>query len=217
MVLFVMGWRLPASALALLLLVLLLVQQGLEALPLSTRGRWVVDAASGQRVKLRCVNWAAHMPAVVPEGLDKQPLGGIVARVAALGFNCVRLTWATYLFTRPRYENRTVAGSLVALGLDEAAVGVEANNPLLSGLTVREAYDEVVRAIGEAGLMAVLDNHVSRPQWCCASDDGNGFFGDLLFDPDEWLRGLDAVATRFRGIPQVSATATLRDPKCPSP
>ncbi|MQL82907.1 hypothetical protein Taro_015383 [Colocasia esculenta] len=196
------AWLPAASALVLLLPVLFL-HQGVEALPLSTRGRWMVDAVSGQRVKLRCVNWAAHMPAVVPEGLDKQPLDDIVARVAALGFNCVRLTWATYLFTRPRYENLTVAGSLSALGLDEAAAGLAANNPFVSALAVREAYAEVVRAIGEAGLMAVLDNHVSRPQWCCASNDGNGFFGDLFFDPEEWLRGLEAVATRFRGSPQV--------------
>lgn len=181
--------------------------RGGMSLPLSTSGRWVVDAVSGGRVKLRCVNWAAHMPAVLAEGLDRKPVDGIAARVASLGFNCVRLTWATELFTNPRYENLTVDGSLRSLSLSSAAAGVAANNPSMSGITVREAYDEVVRAIGEAGLMAVLDNHVSRPQWCCGRDDGNGFFGDAYFDPEQWLRGLGTVAQRFRDRPQVTATA----------
>ncbi|CAA6665941.1 unnamed protein product [Spirodela intermedia] len=163
------------------------------SLPLSTSGRWVVDAVSGRRVKLRCVNWAAHMPAVLAEGLDRKPVDSIAARVVSLGFNCVRLTWATELFTSPRYENLTVAGSLRSLALSSAEVGVAANNPAMSGVT--------------AGLMAVLDNHVTRPKWCCGGDDGNGFFGDAYFDPEQWLRGLGTVARRFRDRPQVTATA----------
>lgn len=154
-------------------------------------------------MKLRCVNWAAHMPAVVAEGLDKQPLNSITMRAASLGFNCVRLTWATHLFTKEHYENLTVGESLRSLGLDKALEGVKRNNGGMVGMGVREAYDEVVKAIGDAGMMVVLDNHVSRPQWCCGGQDGNGFFGDLYFDPDDWLIGLDFVARRFRGYSQV--------------
>ncbi|XP_017701932.1 glycosyl hydrolase 5 family protein-like [Phoenix dactylifera] len=192
-----------------------------HALPLSTSGRWVVDSASGQRVKLHCVNWAAHMPAVLAEGLDRQPLDGIAAGIAGLGFNCVRLTWATHLFTKESYENLTVSESLSSLGLGDAFDGVRRNNGWMVGITVREAFDAVVKAIGEAGLMVVLDNHVSRPQWCCGDDDGNGFFGDTYFDPEEWLRGLEFVATRYRSDnPQVvgmSMRNELRGPNQSEP
>ncbi|KAG1346507.1 glycosyl hydrolase 5 family protein [Cocos nucifera] len=160
------------------------------------------------------------MPAVLAEGLDKQPLDGIAARIAGLGFNCVRLTWATYLFTNESYENLTVSDSLTSLGLEDAREGVRRNNGRMVGMTVREAYDAVVKAIGEAGLMVVLDNHVSRPQWCCGNDDGNGFFGDLYFDPEEWLRGLELVARRYRDSPQVvgmSMRNELRGPNQSEP
>ncbi|KAJ6850939.1 uncharacterized protein M6B38_262355 [Iris pallida] len=198
-------------------LAFLLSAYGAQSLPLSTNGRWVVDAATGGRVKLRCVNWVAHMPAVLPEGLDRRPLDAIAAAVASLGFNCVRLTWATQLWTDDgRYGRLTVAGSLGSLGLHGAIEGIARNNPSMLGLAVREAYDAVVRALGEARVMVVLDNHVSRPQWCCGRDDGNGFFGDTYFDTDEWVRGLQIVAERYRSSRQVvgmSMRNELRGPK----
>ncbi|KMZ57931.1 hypothetical protein ZOSMA_80G00230 [Zostera marina] len=58
--------------------------------------------------KLWCVNWAAHMPVVLAEGLDRRPLPEIVDLIANLGFNCVRLTWAMHMFTVPRYVSLTV-------------------------------------------------------------------------------------------------------------
>ncbi|KAJ4951820.1 hypothetical protein NE237_028652 [Protea cynaroides] len=174
-----------------------------NSLPLSTSARWVVDTASGRRVKLSCVNWVAHMEPMVAEGLDKKPLQDIASKVASLGFNCVRLTWATYMFTRTLPVNFTVARSLNSLGLGKAVLGIASNNPTLLNLTILQAYDAVVDELGASGLMVVLDNHVSRPKWCCGADDGNGFFGDTYFDPEEWLQGLNIVANRFSGKSQV--------------
>ncbi|KAF8379617.1 hypothetical protein HHK36_029058 [Tetracentron sinense] len=187
-----------------------------DSLPLATSTRWIVDAASGHRVKLSCVNWAAHMQAMVAEGLDKRPLKEIAARVASLGFNCVRLTWATFMFTRKHYANITVAQSLDSLGLREASTGIAENDHWLLNLTLVEAYEAVVNELGAQNLMVVLDNHVSKPQWCCGNDDGNGFFGDMYFDPEEWLQGLTIVAKRFKGKPQVvgmSMRNELRGPR----
>lgn len=206
-----------ALLLLLLLLPLLLQkQEQVESAPLSTRGRWIVDEETGSRVKLRCVNWAAHMPVVLAEGLDRRPLPEIATLIVDLGFNCVRLTWATHMFTVPRYLSLTVAGSLREQNLTEALEGVRRNNPRMTAMTVAEAYEEVVIELGIAGLMVVLDNHVSKPQWCCGREDGNGFFGDTYFDPEEWLRGLDLVARRFNPFPQVVAMSMrneLRGPK----
>ncbi|XP_022873525.1 uncharacterized protein LOC111392407 isoform X5 [Olea europaea var. sylvestris] len=53
--------------------------------------------------------------------------------------------------------------------------------------------------------MVVLDNHVSLPTWCCSNNDGNGFFGDVNFDPKEWVQGLSIVARTYKDNPAVVA------------
>ncbi|GKE93093.1 ricin B, lectin domain, glycoside hydrolase [Tanacetum coccineum] len=71
------------------------------------------------------------------------------------------------------------------------------------GLTVVEAQNAVINELAKEDIMVVLDNHVSLPKWCCGDDDGNAFFGDEFFDPDEWVQGLVAVASRYKGNPTV--------------
>ncbi|GFZ16440.1 cellulase (glycosyl hydrolase family 5) protein [Actinidia rufa] len=167
--------------------------------------KWIVDAASGRRVKLTCVNWPGHLHAMVPEGLHKKPLTHIAAFVSSMGFNCVRLTWATYMFTRPYFTNLTVEQSLDRWGLEEARAGLTQNNPGLLGLTLVEAQKALVSGLGAQKIMVVLDNHVSYPKWCCHGSDGNGFFGDEYFDPGEWLMGLTTVAKLYKDEPTVVA------------
>lgn len=172
------------------------------SIPLSTRSRWIVDDHSRARVKLACANWAAHLEPMLAEGLDKKPVGHIATRVKDMGYNCVRLTWATYMFTR--YATTTVARSFHSLGLHDAADGIARNNPGLLNLTVVDAQRAVVEELVQKGLMVVLDNHVSQPMWCCGDHDGNGFFGDVNFDANEWLHGLEIVAKRYRDTPMVN-------------
>lgn len=64
--------------------------------------------------------------------------------------------------------------------------------------------------------MVILDNHISKPGWCCSNSDGNGFFGDKYFDPDVWIQGLTKMATMFNGTSNVvgmSLRNELRGPK----
>ncbi|CAA0812124.1 Cellulase (glycosyl hydrolase family 5) protein [Striga hermonthica] len=167
--------------------------------PLSTSSRWIVDRATGGRVKLACANWVSHLQPMIAEGLEKKPLAQIARQIAGNGFNCVRFTWATYAFTRPDYYGLTVSQSLNKYNLTAAKAGIEGNNPWAMGLKVVELHQAVVNELGKNNLMVVLDNHVSLPGWCCGSDDGNGFFGDPNFDPNEWLQGLAAVARTYKG------------------
>ncbi len=74
----------------------------------------------------------------------------------------------------------------------------------------------VVSSLGENGVMVILDNHVSKPGWCCGNNDGNGFFGDAYFDPDVWVDGLTKMATMFAAVPSVVAMSLrneLRGPR----
>eukprot|EP00249_Psilotum_nudum_P037202 c989_g1_i2 orf=284-1903(-) len=185
-------------------------------LPLATNSRWIVDEADGSRVKLACMNWVSHLQPMVAEGLSKQPLDTITSTIRAMGFNCVRLTWATFMFTNSSLGQQTVSQSFTSLNLIHALSGIVKNNPDLVALPVVEVFQTVVSSLGKNGLLIVLDNHISKPEWCCSNTDGNGFWGDTYFDPDVWAEGLRIVASLFKDSPQVVAMSMrneLRGPR----
>lgn len=71
-------------------------------------------------------------------------------------------------------------------------------------MTYHLQYDQaVVSNLGDNNVMVILDNHISKPGWCCSNFDGNGFFGDKYFDPDVWVTGLTKMATLFRNSTNV--------------
>ncbi|KAL7160003.1 hypothetical protein ABFS83_01G065500 [Erythranthe nasuta] len=182
-----------------LLFVLLQIVAYCNSVPLSTNSRWIIDQQTGKRVKLTCANWVSHLQPMIAEGLEKKPLSYIAKKISETGFNCVRFTWPTFMFTRPDYYNLTVSGSLDKYNLTAAKSGIAKNNPGFLSMKVAEVHKAVVNELGKNKVMVVLDNHISQPGWCCADNDGNGFFGDALFDPTEWLKGLTAVATAYKG------------------
>lgn len=142
-----------------------------------------------------------HVGPMLPEGLDRRPVGKLARHVNLMGFNSIRLTYATYMYTR--HANLTVAQSFRDLGLHKALKGLSKHNPHLIDLTLVEAQKAVVEEFGSHGLMVVLDCQVSKPMWCCANDDGNGFWGDKYFDPKDWLQALKMVATHYKDTPAV--------------
>ncbi|XP_043687894.1 glycosyl hydrolase 5 family protein-like [Telopea speciosissima] len=187
----------------------------LPTLPLYTNSRWIVDE-DGKRVKLACVNWAGHLPPLLAEGLSKQPLDTISKKIVSLGFNCVRLTWPTFMVTNDTLSSMTVHDSFQSFNLLESIAGLQVNNPSLFNITIVQALQEVVKNLGENNVMVILDNHVSKPMWCCNRYDGNGFFGDRYFNPRIWLDGLNKIATIFNGVNNVigmSLRNELRGPR----
>ncbi|XP_039034025.1 glycosyl hydrolase 5 family protein-like [Hibiscus syriacus] len=71
-------------------------------------------------------------------------------------------------------------------------------------------------SLGKHNLKVILDNHISKPGWCCTNLDDNGFFGDKYFNPDQWITGLTRMATLFNGVTNVvgmSLRNELRGPR----
>jgi len=67
------------------------------ATPLSTDGRFIVDA-NGLRVRLAGVNWiGAHMDDGVVAGLDRVHRSALAETIASLGFNCVRFPFSVWM------------------------------------------------------------------------------------------------------------------------
>jgi hypothetical protein len=62
-------------------------------LPLSSSGRWIVDA-NGDKIPIVGVNWPGAADTMLPEGLQYQSIETIVSKISGLGLNAVRLTFA---------------------------------------------------------------------------------------------------------------------------
>ncbi|WP_234367508.1 glycoside hydrolase family 5 protein [Streptomyces pluripotens] len=141
--------------------------------PLSTRGRYIVDA-NGNRFKLKAGNWDGAQghylgsgdpvaPANnehgevsynIPLGLDRVPIAQILADLHHLGLNAVRLPYADALI----HDTSTVPDTAVAA------------NPRLRGDTPLQVYDSVVAALTADGFAVILNNHTTSYRWCCGLD-----------------------------------------------
>ncbi|ESQ41662.1 hypothetical protein EUTSA_v10015466mg [Eutrema salsugineum] len=181
--------------------------------PLSTKSRWIVDE-KGQRVKLACVNWPAHLQPAVAEGLSKQPLDSISKKIVSMGFNCVRLTWPLDLMTNDTLaHNVTVKQSFEGLKLFEDVLGIQTHNPKILNLSIFRAFQEVVSNLGQNGVMVILDNHLTTPGWCCSDNDLDAFFGYPNFDPLVWAKGLSKMAFLFRNATNVVGMSLRNEPR----
>lgn len=159
-------------------------RQARPPLPLSTRGRDIVDA-TGAVVQLGCANWyGADQLDYVVGGLNFHSLAYIAGEIAALGFNCVRLPFGVQMVV----DNPVLAAKTVTA------------EPALAGASALQAFDATVAALDAAGLMIILDNHVSRNDWCCSTSDGNGLWYTTEYNASVWRATWLAVAARYAGV-----------------
>ncbi|MFD9128829.1 glycoside hydrolase family 5 protein [Kitasatospora sp. NPDC059571] len=167
--------------------------------PLSTRGRWIVDA-DGNRFRLRSSNWdgaqgswtgsgdaadpanhhAGQDSYGIPIGLDRAPLAVLLADFHRLGLNSIRLP----------FSNAMVHGTAP---VPDAAV---AANPQLRGRTPLQVYDAVVAALTGDGFAVILNNHTNTSRWCCGVD-GNERWNSSQ-STQQWEDDWVFMARRYR-------------------
>jgi len=158
-----------------------------QQLPLHTVRHWIVDA-KGHRVKLAGVNWyGADNTEFSVGGLAYQPLSTIAHEVKAMGFDSVRIPWSNELVE----TNPVVPAYAVAA------------NPDLKGKHALEVLDRTVEALAREGLYVILDNHVSRADWCCNEGDGNALWHSPAYPESRWLEDWRFMAHRYRNQPAV--------------
>ncbi|MFG3119560.1 glycoside hydrolase family 5 protein [Streptomyces sp. NPDC048197] len=167
--------------------------------PLSTRGRYIVDA-DGNRFKLKSANWhgaqgswngsgdiadpANHHDGEksdqMPLGLDRAPIPKILAGFHELGINSIRLPFSNEML----HDKRPVPDSSVAA------------NPQLRGKTPLQVLDAVVTATTAEGFAVVLNNHTNTSRFCCGLD-GNERWNTSQSTAqweDDWL----SLARRYK-------------------
>ena len=155
--------------------------------PLRTEGHHILDSA-GHTIRLTSVNWYGFdEKEFVAGGLDHASLNEIVAQIRSIGVNSVRLPWANETLERnPLPPEYAVAA-----------------NPQLKGKHAMEVMDTVIAALAEARIMVILDNHVSRADWCCSETDGNGLWYNAEYPEAKWLADWKTIAHRYKNQPWV--------------
>lgn len=189
-----------------------------QLLPLHTSSRWILDA-SNKRYKLKCINWAGHMEANVPEGLQHASVASIAQIISSSGFNCVRLTFSIDMALNQNAKVSESFGTLAArTGADATAVSdlwnrVKEKNSWAENVSVSDVYGRVIDELGALNIRVILDNHVSHSSWCCNLDDGNGWWDESspyiasnsrFFNTQQWLQGLSAIAKFAAAHPGVA-------------
>jgi endoglucanase len=154
---------------------------------LRTSGRWILDA-NGQRFKLASVSWYGFdSPDFVAAGLDHVALPTLAERIRQLGFNAVRLPFSNELVeTNPTVQSARLSA-----------------NPGLQGLQAMQVLDRVIDALAAQGLVVLLDNHISKADWCCSDSDGNGLWYTAAYPESAWLADWRVLATRYLTRPAV--------------
>ena len=155
--------------------------------PLHTEGHRILDA-HGHPLRLTSVNWYGFdEKEYVAGGLDHAPLASIVQQIKKIGVNSVRLPWANETLER----NPPVPDYALAA------------NPKLKGKHALEVMDAVIAALAKAHIVVILDNHVSRADWCCSDADGNGLWYSSEYPESSWLADWQTIVRRYRSQPWV--------------
>jgi len=167
------------------------------AAPLSTSGRFIVDA-HGKRVRLAGVNWyGASEDFGVPVGLDSTDRCALAKLIAAQGFNCVRFPFSVWMTqqTAPVPDQYLV------------------KNPDLQGSTPIQVYDACVKALTDEGLIVIPNCHLLDFGWCCSNDDTNGLWFNDRWDIAQFTAAWQDIATRYAGNPLVAAIDIKNEPR----
>ncbi|KAK7989046.1 hypothetical protein PG989_009361 [Apiospora arundinis] len=165
------------------------------SLPLSTKGRDIVDT-HGRRFKLSSVNWyGASDELYIPGGLDVQHRSVIAHTIRKLGFNSVRMPYSDEMVML----NPHILPHLLSA------------NPDLVGLRALEIFEACVKALTDEGIAVIINNHITSATWCCGADPcdagwANDHLGPLCRvsqSEEDWIQHWETVMKLFLDNPRV--------------
>jgi endoglucanase len=167
------------------------------ATPLSTSGRFIVDA-HGKRVRLAGVNWyGASEDLGVPAGLDVIHRDLLAQLISGFQFNCVRFPFSVWM----TQQTAPVPGQYLAA------------NPDLSGATPIQVYDACIEALTGAGLIVIPNCHLMDFGWCCANQDGNGLWFNDRWEAEQFNTAWQDIVRRYASNPLVAAMDVKNEPR----
>lgn len=171
--------------------------------PFRTKGRHILDARN-KVVKLTSINWyGASDIKFIPSGLDVRHRDDIAALIRRMGFNSVRLPYSDEMVRRnPRIDPDLLAGNKDLIPPEDSVCG---ENNAARALDV---FTAVVESLTAAGLLVIVNNHITQATWCCGANlcDGgwsNDWLGGRVLcrvsqTEEEWIENWETVMQPFR-------------------
>ena len=165
--------------------------------PLSTAGAKIVDR-EGREFIIQGVNWFGFETSNhVPHGLWSRDYREMLAQIASLGFNTIRLP-----FSIQSVRAQSFTGVEFSAG----------RNAALAGKTPIEAMDVIIEEAERQGLLVLLDNH-------SASDNTFTYglwYGIDGYTEEDWVDTWRALATRYRTRRNVIGADLKNEPHGPA-
>jgi len=155
---------------------------------LSTNGVHIVNGTTGERVRLKCVNWyGAHQEPLVPGGLEVTSADNIADLIVLSGANCVRLALCDEgILNDPMIEPYFIMGR---------------------NATAMQVLDTVVSSLTCRGLMVILNSHTTTGGWVglegAHEEAPQGLWHAMNTSTTEWVRGLSSLSARYSSNPLV--------------
>jgi endoglucanase len=158
-----------------------------------TSGNQIVDTA-GNPVRITGVNWFGFETNFAPHGLWARNYQDMMDQIKSLGFNTIRLPFATQMF------DPGAMPSTIDFG----------RNPDLRGLTPIQIMDKVVAYAGQIGLRILLDRHsidvaILSPLWYTNQ-----------YPQTRWVSDWQMLAQRYRNNTTVIGADLHNEPHEPA-
>ena len=167
------------------------------ATPLSTSGRFIVDA-HGRRVRLAGVNWyGASEDFGLPAGLDRTHRRTLAKNIARHGFNSVRFPFSVWMTE----QTDPVPDKYLAANRD------------LHGSTPMQVYDACVQALTDEGLIVIPNCHMLSFGWCCSDSDANGLWYNDSWRAEKFVAAWQDITARYKSNGLVAAMDIKNEPR----
>lgn len=172
--------------------------------PLRVSGSYIIDS-EGRPVKLVGVNWfGAHLEMLVNNGLDRVPMKYVAKVIKHMGFNHVRMNYASFM------HKKEADGKGFIPVPDPKLI---AANPELENLSAMEVFDKCVEALTDEGLLVIVNRHMGEAGWCCTGCDGSELWYGRGYTIDDWLESLTFMADRYKANQRVIGIDILNEPR----
>ncbi len=151
--------------------------------------------ATGRVVRITGVNWfGLETCSFAPHGLWARRWTDLLDTIVAMGFNTIRLPFATQ-----------------ALDPDSRPNGINADlNPELANLSPLEIMDRIIAGAAERNLKVILDRHrIECPQ------QSELWYTDR-YPEERWIADWQRLAARYRGIDAVIGADLHNEPHGPA-
>jgi len=155
---------------------------------LTTDGEWVVDNATGCRVRLEGVNWfGMQTQYYVPAGLDFASYQAVLQLIKNLGFNSIRI---------PLSDQLVKNNASITIGSRWIK-----KSPELAGLHPLELLDLIVAQAQADGLWVILDNHdsaaVTKSELHSDQKTASPVWTAPGYSQNQWINDWTSLAARY--------------------